>query len=217
MSITDSTPAPANPTAPVRRPVLVLVEGHRDVQFMLRIAEVLHVHDPALPDLADCEAAGRLVFIPVSGDLARWAHRFAPLGLPELHRYDCEVEPVASARRALVAQVNRRPGCGAFLTTKRSVENYLHPDAVYEASGVHIDIDDTADVPERLARQVLVDQGGTVWEDVPHPGQRKLRDKAKQVLCTLAVEMMTMDRLAERDPVGEAAGWLAALGRLLGG
>ncbi len=43
--------------------------------------------------------------------------------------------PETEIRREVAQVVNLRPGCHAFLTGKRSLENYLHSAAIYEARG----------------------------------------------------------------------------------
>lgn len=204
-------------TSPRPGPALFFVEGHHDVSFLLRISEVLHCNDPTLPDLVDAETIGRVIFVPTCGDLARWVNRFAPLGLREFHLYDREVPPVTEGRRQMVAAVNRRPNCVAVLTRKRAIENYLHADAIVEATGVHLEIDDETDVPERLAQGLLAAKGGCAWDEVPRRGRRKLREKANRLLNTLGAEMMTPQRLVERDPQGEVIGWLVALRQLMDG
>lgn len=50
-------------------PVLVVVEGPRDVEFLRRISMILHRSDPTIPDLADLEAIGRIVLIPFGATL----------------------------------------------------------------------------------------------------------------------------------------------------
>jgi hypothetical protein len=44
--------------------------------------------------------------------------------------------------------------------------------------------------------------------------RRRLRDKAKKWLNRDAVERMTPERLAERDPAGEVISWLRMIAEL---
>jgi len=53
------------------------------------------------------------------------------LGRPEVHIYDSDV----AKYDADIAQVNRRTdGSWGVQTAKLEIENYLHPDAIQEAS-----------------------------------------------------------------------------------
>ena len=96
-----------------------------------------------------------MLFIPSGGQLALWAHRLARLGLAEFHLYDRESPPATAQRQAIVATINQRPGCVAQLTGKRSGENYLAPEAIFDACGVSLVVDATRDVPTQFAQQLL--------------------------------------------------------------
>ena len=82
----------------------------------------------------------------------------------------------------------------AFITAKREAENYLHSDAVHEGLGVHVPIDDTADIPQRVATALSVNQR-----------------TAKRRLARHAVPRMNKSRLDERDQDGEVERWLEAI------
>ena len=131
--------------------VLVVVEGPNDIEFLRRISSMLHRDDPRLPDLADMERQGRLVFAPTGGVELSTAFRFAGLGLPEFHLLDRDIPPVTQTRHQIAAMVNSRPRCRAAVTTKRSLENYLHPAAIFEASGFSVAFSDDDDVPGLVA------------------------------------------------------------------
>jgi len=47
--------------------VFVVVEGSNDIQFLNRISRILHADDPRLPDLAEMERRGELIFVPFGG------------------------------------------------------------------------------------------------------------------------------------------------------
>ena len=67
-----------------------------------------------------------LVFVPSGGvDLSN-AFRFAGLNLPEFHILDRDIPPATQTRQQVAAMVNSRPRCHAVITSKRSLENYLH-------------------------------------------------------------------------------------------
>jgi hypothetical protein len=118
-------------------------------------------------------------------------------------------------QRALAAMVNSRPRCCAAVTTKRSVENYLHPRAIFEASGFSVEISDEDDVPELIARKANERHEPRVaWDDLSSRARKRLRYKAKRWLNQRAAEKMTVERLAERDGRGEVRAWLATIAAL---
>lgn len=117
--------------------VLLVVEGTNDIEFLRRISLTLHNHDVSLPNLACMERLGELIFIPFGGGHVKaWTDRLAPLNKPEWHLYDHELSPETAFRQKAVDQVNLRSRCQARLTQKRSIENYLHPQAIAAAGNV---------------------------------------------------------------------------------
>lgn len=197
--------------------LLVIVEGVHDIEFLRRISAMLHAHEPTLPDLAAMEHRGEVVFVPSGGaDLKSWSHRLAPLGKPEYHLYDREDPPETEPRRQLADSVNQRPGCRATLTLKRSMENYLHPAAIREASGMEIAFGNDDDVAVLIARKIHAREcPNNVWEELPRRKQTRRRNRVKRWLNTKAVQRMTPQRLAERDPKGEVRSWLKSMMRLM--
>lgn len=112
--------------------LLIVVEGKHDVEFLKRISSVLHADRSELPDLVALERQGAVIFIPAGGnDFRPWLMRLAPFGCAEFHLYDRELPPASVEREQWSAQVNLRPRCRAFVTGRRSLENYLHPQAIY--------------------------------------------------------------------------------------
>lgn len=106
------------PRAPAtrQRPVLVIVEGRHDIEFLQRISGMLAAHRTDLADLTRLELAGQVIFIPAGGDFVPWLHRLAGFGCAEVHIYDREIPPVTQQRQAGAAAVNGRPRCRAFVT-----------------------------------------------------------------------------------------------------
>ncbi len=197
--------------------VLVVVEGPNDIEFLRRISAILHRDDPRMPDLADMEREGLLVFAPTGGVDLSTAFRFAGLSLPEFHLLDRDVPPATQTRHQVAAMVNSRARCHAAATSKRSLENFLHPAAILEASGFSVAYSDDEDVPELVAQRVNErHESGVRWEDLPARARKRLRFKAKRWLNSRAVEQMTPARLAARDGGGEVRAWLATIAELGG-
>ena len=134
-------------------PVLVVVEGPNDIEFLRRISALLHHDDPRLPDLADMERQHALVFAPTGGVDLSSAFRFAGLHLREFHLLDRDMPPVTQTRHQIAEMVNSRPRCSAAVTFKRSLESYLHSSSIFEASGVSVQFSDDDDLPALVAHR----------------------------------------------------------------
>jgi hypothetical protein len=130
--------------------------------------------------------------------------------------YDREQAYETELRHAAIKRVNARHGCRGFLTTKRSLENYLHPQAIVAAEGPQLEINDETPVAQILAQENynMVEEA-TRWEILPFRTRRKRIYRAKRWLNTIAVERMTLALLHERDPMGDVLLWLGILAKLL--
>ncbi|HEV2969516.1 MAG TPA: ATP-dependent endonuclease [Pirellulales bacterium] len=195
--------------------MLVVLEGHHDIQFLQRAAAVLRLDDNKLPELSNLERCGQIVFVPFCGDVRGWAFRLAELGRPEFHLYDREDTPATEVRLEMARVVNLRIGCRAEVMSKRSLENYLHPDAILEARGIDVRFSDGDDVADRVAEQCyLRNHPDDRWIDLPARSRRRLRNRVKSWLNTLTVERMTVARFAERNLAGEIRGWLQIIAEM---
>jgi hypothetical protein len=129
-------------------PLLASVEGLHDAEFLRRISRMIHTERPDPPDLTELECRGELIFVPMGGgNLAHWTQRFAVLGKAEFHLLDRETPPETFLRQALARRAHARRRCRAFVTLKRALENYLHPDAIFEARGLRLEVRDQGHVP----------------------------------------------------------------------
>ena len=178
---------------------------------------MLHADDSRLPNLAELEQLGELIFVPFGGGHVRaWAQRLAPLARPEFHLYDRELSPETELRIEAATSVNRRPRCKAVLTKKRCLENYLHPDAIFAAGGIRVHFDDFDCVPQLSARELYRQRPGeTAWQLQAKRSQSRMANRAKRWLNTTVVEQMTREMLRERDPDEEIQSWLLAIKDLL--
>ena len=199
--------------------LLVVVEGVHDIAFLKHISAILHGHDSRLPDLTAMESRGELLFVPVGGgDLRLWATRFARLDCAEFHLFDGEGAEERHLRQEVADVVNLRPNCQALLTKKRAMENYLHPTAIREASGIEVTFTDDDPVADLLAEHRYEQQGGAPpWNELESRVRKRRRNRVKKWLHTKAVDRMTPERLAESDPDGEVVSWLQTIDRLAKG
>ncbi len=195
-----------------KRPLLLLLEGKTDAEFLRRASEALQAADHTAAHISQLERSGQIIVIFTGGDIASWEFRLANLGSREFFVIDREDLPTSQRREAAARIINLRPGCRAVITAKRSIENYLHTDAIREARGVDVSFGDDDDVAAIVAErcfQLHHPQGH--WSGIPLRAQRRLKNRAKSWLCTLAADRMTPDRFAERDPAGEIVGWLRSI------
>lgn len=192
--------------SPVEVKVALFVEGPHDVRFWLEISRILHQHTSSLADLG---SDSRIVVVPVGGGtLKQWVqHQYLlRLKVLEVHVYDRDL---ASAYQPHCDAVNiRNNGSWATLTTKRSIENYLHPDAIEDAIGVAVSFLDTDDVPGIVSAAVMSDTTGRAkYKGNTRAMKRYLNDDAARA--------MTYVRLQQSDPSGDIIGWLTRLSQML--
>ncbi|TWU40055.1 hypothetical protein Q31b_33990 [Novipirellula aureliae] len=177
---------------------------------------MLHANDSSLPNLAEMERCGELLFVPFGGGHVRaWAERLAPLARPEFHLYDHELPPETEFRLEAAKSVNLRPRCQAVLTKKRCLENYLHPEAIFAAGGIRVHFDDFDCVAELTARELYRQRPGEIaWQLQARRSQSRMANRAKRWLNTQAVENMTVALLDEQDREGEILSWMSTITEL---
>ncbi len=189
--------------------LLLYVEGPNDVAFL--------EHASQLVGSVDLINEPRIAFVLAGGgNLKHWVNRhyLRDLGRTEIHIYDRDDQ---NGYQAYVDDVNARDTDDwATLTTKREIENYLHPDAVREALSITITIDDETDVPQIAARAVHDASGSdNTWEALTQVKRDQKTSRAKRRLCNDAMARMSTARLRERDPNGEVEGWFRRISDML--
>ena len=195
------------------------VEGANDISFLKQMATVLREGGVAVPDLETLENSHTVVFIPFAGsNLGLWVTRLKALDCPEIHIVDRDTEPPTPPAYAKeIAKLQARSNCSAFVTSVREMENYLHPDAIEEALGVRVKVEDFADVPELVAEQLHIkNEGQSPWRELPANKREKKVSRAKKRLNSEAAAKMTVARLDERDRQGDIRRWLREVGSIVG-
>ncbi len=200
-------------------PVLIIVEGIHDVEFLRRLTANLHRTDTSIPDLGAREQAGLVVFVPFGGgSVLAWSNRFAPLRCREHHLYDREIEPETPVRQEAVDRINRRPNCHALLLRKRALENYLHTAAIVNAGGGLIVVNDDESMALAVARDWYRRQPQACpWDELTPRARRRIAARSKRWLNTVAVNAMTLGMLRQRDPEGELLAWLRKIAAAVDG
>lgn len=189
-----------DPTAKTVK-VVFCVEGKNDVQFFKHISAMLNAQNSAIPNI---ETDPRIVCIPLGGSsLLDWVNEryLRRFRLPEYHIYDRDVPKYQTA----CDEVNvRGDGSRARRTSKREIENYLHPDAINEVLGVSVTFGDEDDVPAMVARAVTSSAGSRPMNP----------ERAKLYLNDRVAQRMTYERLCQSDTKEEIVGWLGEIAEM---
>ncbi len=172
-----------------------------------------------IPNLEQLEQEGKIVFFPVGGsNLALWTSRLVPLNRPEFYVFDRDNEPpTVSKNQKTVDKINKKKGCKAFLTSKREMENYLHPAAIKLAmEQVDISFGDYDDVPLLVAKAIHeASESDKLWDSVSDKKKAEKMSKAKARLNTEAIRCMNPDMLAEKDPNNDVLSWFEQIAEFL--
>lgn len=188
----DITP----PLAPYRSiRLIVCVEGVNDILFFQTLTATLHETNPEMKPILSCPD---IMILPMGGSsLQEWVNHnyLRKLGIPEYHIYDSDC---SNAHQQECDAVNQRnDGSSARMTSKREMENYIHPKAIREVYGIDFEIDDETDVP-RVISDYLKSQ------NLPGCNPKNVKRK----LNGEATRHMTLELLKEWDPQNELLSWI---------
>ncbi|ELY2906041.1 AAA family ATPase [Cronobacter dublinensis] len=178
-----------------RASVLVCVEGPNDILFLKNIGKIYH--ERGIQHVPDMQNDPRIVIIPMGGHtLKDWVNNnyLKTLGKPEVHIYDRDDKTPPQYEKEYISVNARKDGSIAFMTSKREMENYLHPDAIKSVFNVEITFNDMTDVPTLVSSKTNFNQS-----------------KAKKKINSLATMNMTYEMLQESDKDGETLRWFNAI------
>ncbi len=196
--------------------VLVCVEGPNDVSFLMHIADILRRDDPTVVDL---RSDPRVVLLPLGGStLQDWVneHYLRPLGKPEIHIYDRDENDPPKYQEVCDRVNSRNDGSKGFITSKRELENYLHPEAIQKSLNISIHVDDDSDIPELVAQaRHEVRYPDRPWDGLSSSARKKCISYAKRLLNEDVVKVMTTEMLQERGGKEEILSWFTAIKRHL--
>jgi hypothetical protein len=194
------------------------VEGKYDVHFLRRISRILAATERDIPDLEKEEQAGRLVFMSLGGsNLELWVSTVAGFDRPEFYLTDRDFAPPASPKYQRFIDSWRARGCTAWVTSKKELENYLHPTAlISEAPGYAGTGADFEDVPLLFAEAIhTAAPGAPPWAGLTDEKKRDKASQAKKKLNAACVSRMTPNLLSESDPNDDIRTWLRSIGAAL--
>jgi predicted ATP-dependent endonuclease of OLD family len=175
--------------------VLICVEGANDVRFLQHISHTLHKADPQIPDLSEDP---NFAIIPMHGGNLRDIvnlHLFKNFQKPEFHIYDHDGKGTYEEEAEKIKE--RNDGSKAVQTMKRTMENYIHPGAIYRITKVQVEVQDDNDYVNDLSNAL-----------------RKKKNVVKAILSDEVVPAMTVTEIDERDPDSEVRGWLKDMAKL---
>lgn len=214
--------------------VAVLVEGKTDIDAIRSMIQVL-------------EAAGEIpqfneqyVFWTIGGGdntLMDWVERqyLDRLNVPQVMLQDSDrtsdALPVKAEKTDWLRKMRLRPNTTAFLTKKRSMENYLHPDVLPRLTnnvltlppGINLDYVKMADEVARhlTAARKNAAQTGFNYQPDNHSGVRITKtgpSACKSIICAHMMRHMTVDEIRQRatyqdgpDNKHEVIEWISAI------
>ena len=147
----DITP----PLAPYRNiRLIVCVEGVNDILFLQTLTTALHKTQPEIRPILSCQD---VMVLPMGGSsLQEWVNHnyLRKLGIPEYHIYDSDCVNAHQRECDIVNQ--RTDGSSARMTSRREMENYIHPDAIRKVYDADFEINDETDVPSIISDYLRV-------------------------------------------------------------
>lgn len=193
--------------------VFVGVEGPNDIEFFTRISKILSQAEPDIPNLAEAVETGQLMFIPLGGsNMDLWIQRLQGLDRPEFYITDRDNAPPAEPKyKAELDQWNARANVKGWATTKRELENYIHPNAIRVIAATYSSdaTDHFEDVPELVAQALCAaSPSARPWNEQSDAERKRKCSKAKRRLNREAVDAMTPELLTVSDPHDEIRSWL---------
>lgn len=199
--------------------VFLGVEGKNDIYFLKRISSILAATENDIPDLSSAEQDGKLVFIPLGGSsMELWVSRLAEFNRPEFYITDRDTIPPAPPKYQNQIDQWTARGCTAWVTSKRELENYLHPDAIRpDCAGYAGTGEEFENVPLLFAQEThSAIPNATPWAQLSEKKRDEKESRAKRRLNTTCVARMTPQLLTAIDANDEIRTWLRSLGEQLG-
>lgn len=186
--------------------VAVCVEGKHDIDFLLNLNNLFITQGY---DIVDLSKEKSVALIGMGGSsLKDWVDRqyLLNFGIPEIHIYDSDNGSSKQHEYAEQAKkINlRTDGSKAFITKKREMENYIHPEAIKKAFATQyrrecdIKIDDTTDVENYI------------FEKMEKPKKRMIKDFLNKE-CT---KYLTIDMLKEINAFEEILDWFTYISKI---
>lgn len=212
----------------------VLVEGKTDIDALRSMIQVL-VAEGEIPPIDE-----NGIFWTIGGGdntLKDWVERryLDKLNVPQVMLQDSDrtsrALPISTEKTAWLQAMQARPNTTAFLTKKRSMDNYLHPDALLRLSnnmlslpaGIDLDFVKMADELSLhlTAARATAARTGFNYRPDEHNGSPITQTNpgaCKRIICAHIMRHMTVDEIKQRtryqdgaDIKYEALEWIDAI------
>ncbi len=187
--------------------LIICVEGPTDVQFFKRLGKIVENNLKI-----DFENDKRVIIIPLGGSILKyWVDNryLRKLGLPEIHIYDGDNEEYKQKAQEIN---NRNDGCKGFVTQKREIENYVHPNIL-------------ENIFRELSQDSLIDRKQANWIDkwnqlnvvkeIKNKGVPLKERKIKEKITTEGIEKMTLELFEELKAYDEIHQWFKIINEMI--
>ncbi len=193
--------------------VAVVVEGPTDIDALVSFVRVL-------TDSGDLRGFDQSkVFWTIGGGqtLKDWVERryLDLVGLPQVYLVDSDCRapgmPPSAGKTDLVAEIQRRPNCQAFISRKRTIENYVHREAIDRLSNgkitlaedLDLDYDDLGEAFKASFDHAKKTHGNQLgFHPVDHDGDllgmASGKSRCKKIITAYIMRQMTADEIKER-------------------
>ncbi len=193
--------------------LIVCVEGPTDVEFFKRLSRII---DDDLK--VDFENDPRIIIIPLGGSILKyWVdnHYLRKLGLPEVHIYDGDKED----NKMKVKQINERnDGSKGFITKKREIENYVHPDILKEMFFLsEEELNNLIDLSKInwIVEWDEIDISKSLMKIYENRGWNIKESKIKKKICTEGIKRMSIRLFKELNAYEEIKEWFRSIENML--
>ncbi|WP_020175118.1 ATP-binding protein [Methyloferula stellata] len=190
--------------------VAVLVEGKNDIDALRSMASVL-----AAAGEVEALDDGAIFWTIGGGDhtLMDWIERryLEKLGIHQIIIQDsdrsAQAVPVSTQKTEWLQKMQGLPNVTAFLTRKRCIDNYIHPDVIARETGGRIVLPAGTDLDYvRMARTIApllsaARATGLIFEPVDHEAKPILgmaESPCKRIICAFLMRKMTAAEIEQR-------------------
>lgn len=198
--------------------VVVVVEGRNDVSFLTNVSATLCTVEPSkYVALGSIETV--LILTGGGSNLKDWVERNAlsRIGVPCVYIFDRDMAhgPNYVQQAAIINSRNGRSQ--AFVTSRREIENYIHPDVIrdflirehgFDPGPLAFSHDD--DVPLEIAKRIHEHANPSrPWDALPPRDQKDKQSRVKLRLNTDCTSRMTFEQIDD-----EIKEWIATISEL---
>lgn len=214
--------------------VAVAVEGPTDIDALISFADVLS----EAGEINDFDSSRVFWTMGGGSTLKDWVDRryLDSLKVPQIYIFDSDqtssVLPPSQEKLDQIAAINARDNCKAFLSKKRTIENYMATAAVERVSegkiqidgAVHPDFGNMADAFSSAVRVAREAHGQNLnFNPIDHRGRALRLGKSKKIITSYIMKNMTVAEILARgnyetedgNTENEILEWLQAIGEHL--